>query len=180
MNKAVFLDRDGVINVEVDYVYKIEDFIFIEKTFEALKIIQDKGYQIVIVTNQSGIGRGYYTEEQFHVLTDWMLERFKEQGIKVASVYYCPHHPKNGIGVYKVDCECRKPKPGMILKAQKDLDIDLEQSYIIGDKISDVQSGIAAGIKHCVLVKSGHKISGEIDNSIKIYENLYDCVTKLL
>ena len=141
MNKAVFLDRDGVINVEVDYVYKIEDFIFIEKTFEALKIIQDKGYQIVIVTNQSGIGRGYYTEEQFHILTDWMLERFKEQGINVASVYYCPHHPKNGIGVYKVDCECRKPKPGMILKAQKDLDIDLEQSYIIGDKISDVQSG---------------------------------------
>jgi D-glycero-D-manno-heptose 1,7-bisphosphate phosphatase len=180
MNKAVFLDRDGVINVEIDYVYKIEEFEFIENTFEALKFIQEKGYQIVIVTNQSGIARGFYTEEQFQTLTDWMLEKFREQGINVAALYYCPHHPEKGIGKYKMDCECRKPKPGMILRAQKDLDIDLEQSYIVGDKISDVQSGLAAGIKNGVLVKSGHKLPENVDDSIKIYDNLYDCATKLL
>lgn len=146
MNKALFLDRDGVINVEKNYVFKIEDFEFIEGIFELIKTFQDKGYLIIVITNQAGIGRGYYTEEDFHKLNNWMIEQFKQRGITITDVYYCPYHPTHGIGEYLKDSYDRKPNPGMILKAGERYSIDLKQSVLIGDKDTDIKAGQAAGI----------------------------------
>lgn len=151
MNKALFLDRDGVINVEKNYVYKIEDFEFIDGIFELVRSYQEQGYLIFVITNQAGIGRGYYTEDDFLNLTDWMLERFEEQGIKITEVYYCPYHPTHGIGEYLKDSIDRKPNPGMILKAKEKYDIDLGNSVLIGDKESDIEAGKAAGILKLIL-----------------------------
>ena len=147
MNKALFLDRDGVINVEKNYVYKIEDFEFIDGIFELAKSYQEKGFLIIVITNQAGIGRGYYTEEDFHKLNNWMIEQFKQRGIEITEVYYCPYHPTHGIGEYLKDSYDRKPNPGMILKAQEKYNIDLSQSILIGDKESDIEAGRNAGIK---------------------------------
>lgn len=154
MNKALFLDRDGVINVEKNYVYKIEDFEFIDGIFKLAKKYQDEGYLIIVITNQAGIGRGYYTEEDFCRLTDWMAKEFENNGVHIAKVYYCPHHPKYGIGDYRKDCICRKPKPGMIFKAQEEFNIDLGQSVLIGDKESDIEAGRRAGVGSNILKTS--------------------------
>jgi D-glycero-D-manno-heptose 1,7-bisphosphate phosphatase len=111
-----------------------------------------KGYEIFVITNQSGIARGKYTVEQFNQLTLWMVEQFKSKGIVIADVYYCPHHPVKGVGEYKVACDCRKPEPGMILSAAKKYDIDLAKSIFIGDKVSDMQAAERAGIKSRILL----------------------------
>lgn len=153
-NKAVFLDRDGVINVEKNYVHKIEDFEFMDGIFDLLRYFQEKGYLLIIITNQAGIGRGYYTEEQFHILNTWMLKKFEEENIHITKVYYCPHHPKYGIGDYKKDSFDRKPNPGMILRAKSEFNIDLENCILIGDKESDIQAGLNAGIKMNILINS--------------------------
>lgn len=142
MNKALFLDRDGVINVEKDYLHKIKDFEFIDGIFRVCKYYQDQGYKIFVVTNQSGIARGYYSEEDFRLITNWMLNEFKVLGIYISHVYYCPHHPD-----ITGECECRKPKPGMLLEASQDFNIDLNSSIIIGDKERDIEAGINAGVK---------------------------------
>lgn len=157
MNKALFLDRDGVINVEKNYVYKIEDFEFVEGIFEVLKYFQDKGYLLIVITNQAGIGRGYYTEEDFHVLNNWMLEEFKKKEIHITKVYYCPYHPEHGIGEYKRDSLDRKPNSGMILQAQKEFNIDLSASILVGDKESDVEAGLRAGIVSNILIRDLEK-----------------------
>ena len=170
---AVFLDRDGVINVEKDYVYTIDEFEFIEDSIEALKIIQDKGYALVVVTNQSGIARGYYTEEDFLKLTEWMDWCLIDRGVTLDGIYYCPHHPEKGIGKYKVDCNCRKPKAGLIFDAVKQLDIDLGRSVMVGDKVSDIECGKNAGIKRNYLVRSGHAISAEDEKKATgVYKDL--------
>lgn len=137
MNKAVFLDRDGTINVEKHYLHKTEDFEFLPGVIEGLKMLQDAGYLLVIVTNQSGIGRGYYSEEDFLNLNRWMLEKLHSKGVNITKVYYCPHLPDATVEKYRVDCECRKPKLGMYLQAMRDLNIDFGESYAIGDKIRD-------------------------------------------
>lgn len=137
MNKAIFLDRDGTINVEKHYLHKIEDFEFLPGVINGLNMLQDAGYLLVIITNQSGIGRGYYTEDDFHKLNDWMLHELKNNGINISKVYYCPHLPDAAIEEYRKDCECRKPKLGMYNQAIKDLNISLDGSYAIGDKIRD-------------------------------------------
>jgi D-glycero-D-manno-heptose 1,7-bisphosphate phosphatase len=142
MNKALFLDRDGVINKEYNYVFRIEDFEFVPGIFELCENYQKKGYLIIVITNQAGIARGYYTEDSFNLLTNWMLGEFNKKGIKISKVYFCPHHPE-----ITGECECRKPKPGMILKAAHDFDIDIENSILIGDKDSDILAGKNAGIK---------------------------------
>jgi len=144
--KAIFLDRDGVINVDHGYVGSIKDFEFISGVFEALRMLQKKGYKLFIVTNQSGIGRGYYSEEDFLKLTEWMLQRFEEEGIRIEEVAYCPHHPDAG-------CSCRKPEPGMIEKLARMYGIDLKNSYMIGDKPSDVEAGRRAGVGHQILLQ---------------------------
>lgn len=137
MNKVVFLDRDGTINVEKHYLHKIEDFEFLPNAIEGLRLLRDAGYLLVIVTNQSGIGRGYYTEKDFHLLNNWMLEALRCQGVEISKVYFCPHLPDAWVEEYRVDCGCRKPKLGMYQQAIADLDIDVNLSFAVGDKIRD-------------------------------------------
>ncbi len=137
MNKAIFLDRDGTINVEKHYLYKIEDFEFLPGVVDALRDLQRAGYLLIIITNQSGIGRGYYTETDFQKLNDWMVSTLKEQGVSIADVYYCPHLPDAQVPEYRKECNCRKPKLGMYQQAILDYNIQIDQSYAIGDKIRD-------------------------------------------
>lgn len=146
MKKALFLDRDGVINIEKDYLYKIEDFEFIDGIFEVCKKYQDLGYAIIVVTNQSGIARGMYTERNFRQLTRWMHAQFLAQGITLTAVYHCPHHPE-----ISGECECRKPKPGMFLEAQEEHNIDLKNSLLIGDKERDIEAALNAGLQESYL-----------------------------
>ena len=140
-NKALFLDRDGVVNIEKNYVYKIEDFEFIEGIFEFCSYFQRNGYLIFIITNQAGIARGFYSTDDFKGLTDWMLSQFEKRDIYISKVYYCPHHPD-----ITGPCDCRKPKPGMILQAEEEFYLDLQQSILVGDFESDIKAGEIAGI----------------------------------
>lgn len=158
MTKALFLDRDGIINIDHGYVHKIEDFEFVEGIFELCQLAVAKGYDIFVITNQAGIARGLYTVADFNTLTSWMSEQFKKQGITIQEVFYCPHHPTKGINEFKMSCQCRKPAPGMILQAQEKYTIDLEQSIFIGDKPSDMQAAEAAGISNRILVASRYLI----------------------
>jgi D-glycero-D-manno-heptose 1,7-bisphosphate phosphatase len=145
-NKALFLDRDGVINVERGYVFRRESFEFIPGIFELCRAAQSLGYVLVVVTNQAGIARGYYSESEFDNLTKWMMTRFAEERVSIARLYYCPYHPVFGIGEYKRDSSDRKPNPGMLLQAQSDLNLDFGSSILIGDKPSDIEAGCAAGV----------------------------------
>ena len=142
LQKALFLDRDGVINVEKEYLYKIEDFEFIEGIFELCLHYQKLGFIIIVVTNQSGIARKYYSEEDFTILTEWMIGEFLKKGVVISKVYHCPHHPK-----ISGECSCRKPKAGMFLEAQKEFGIDMQNSIMVGDKERDVEAGLNAGVK---------------------------------
>jgi D-glycero-D-manno-heptose 1,7-bisphosphate phosphatase len=156
---ALFLDRDGVINVETNYVYRIDDFVFIDGIFDLCRSAMANRMAIVIVTNQAGIGRGYYTEAQFHRLSDWMCECFTAEGIAVAGVYYCPYHPEHGIGDYKADSFDRKPNPGMILRARDELGLSLKDSILVGDKASDIAAAKAANVGRTVLMAPMHVVS---------------------
>jgi len=138
MNKVVFLDRDGTINVDKKYLFRIEDFEYLPGAVEGLKLLQDAGFVLIIVTNQSGIARGYYDENDFLKLNDWMIHDLADKGVKISKVYYCPHHPNALFEKYKIECECRKPKLGMYEKAIREFDIDLSKSFAIGDKIRDI------------------------------------------
>ena len=155
--KTIFLDRDGVINKEVNYLYRIEEFVFLDGIFEACNYFQSIGFEIIIITNQSGISQGFYSKNDFKILTDWMLEQFQNKNIKILDIFYCPHGQNS-------HCNCRKPMPGMILEAQKKHGIDLNLSWMIGDKESDIISANAAGVKNTILLRSGHKID---ENSSK-------------
>ncbi len=157
--KAIFLDRDGVINIEKDYLYKIEDFEFIDGLFEALRYLQSLDYKLFVITNQSGIGRGYYKEDDFIALTKWMVEQFKNKDITISQVEYCPHAPE-------AECRCRKPKIGMIENIAKNFEIDFAHSWIIGDKESDIECGKNSGIKNTIQVKSGHTFEHSIANFV--------------
>jgi D,D-heptose 1,7-bisphosphate phosphatase len=152
-NKALFLDRDGVINIDYGYVHKKEDFHFINGIFELCQKAQNDGYLIIIVTNQSGIAKGYYTEEQFLELTKWMEDKFKQKDIFITKTYYCPYHTNARIAQYKKDSQDRKPNPGMLLKAIKEFNIDPRESILIGDKESDVLAAKNAQIKEKVYLK---------------------------
>jgi len=167
-NKVLFLDRDGVINEEYNYVYKIKDFHFCDGIFELCKYYQDNGYIIVVITNQAGIARGYYTEEDFNILTEWMIKEFNENGINIAKVYFCPHHPE-----FTGNCTCRKPNPGMILDAQKEFNIDLCESILIGDKESDIKAGKNAGIGRSILIGSNKDTNATVQ-----YDTLKNCSDK--
>jgi D-glycero-D-manno-heptose 1,7-bisphosphate phosphatase len=150
-NKALFLDRDGVINSDFGYVHKKENFEFLDDIFEIVSEAIRVGFKIFVVTNQAGIARGYYDEEQFKNLTSWMLEEFEKKGCCIDKVYYSPYHPFKGIGSYKKDHWSRKPNPGMILQAKDEFNIDLGNSIIIGDNESDMIAGIRAGIANLIL-----------------------------
>jgi len=155
VNRAVFLDRDGVINKDTGYVHLVDDFEYIDGVFDACLALKKMGYLLVVVTNQSGIARGMYSEDDFHSLTEWMDWNFADKGVDLDGIYYCPHHPEKGIGEYKQDCDCRKPKPGMLLDAAKFLKIDLANSIMVGDKADDMRAAKAAGIGKSILVRSG-------------------------
>ncbi len=162
-NKALFLDRDGVINVERGYVHRRESFEFIPGIFVLCRAAQGLGYLLVVATNQAGIARGYYSESNFSDLTDWMMAQFKEKQVSITRVYYCPCHPIFGVGPYKYDSPDRKPNPGMLLRAQSDLDLDLGASILIGDKLSDIQAGCAAGVGTRILLSS-ERVESEPQN----------------
>lgn len=151
-NKALFLDRDGVINVEKNYVCKIEDFEFMDGIFDVMCHFQERGYLLIVITNQAGIGRGYYTEEEFNRLNEWMIQQLANNGVHITQVYYCPYHSEHGIGGYKQDSFDRKPNPGMLLKAAEDHKLDMQNSILLGDKESDIQAGINAGLSRNVLL----------------------------
>ncbi|SFM62199.1 D-glycero-beta-D-manno-heptose 1,7-bisphosphate 7-phosphatase [Marinobacter zhejiangensis] len=155
--KAVFLDRDGVINVDHGYVHKPDDFEFVEGIFDACRHFQSLGYLLIVVTNQSGIARGMYNEQQFQALTEWMTDRFRDEGVTISQVYHCPHHPDYGSEAER-HCSCRKPEPGMILQGLKEFDLDPAQCIMIGDKRGDMEAAEAAGLGRKILVKSGQSL----------------------
>jgi D-glycero-D-manno-heptose 1,7-bisphosphate phosphatase len=144
--RALFLDRDGVININHGYVHTVEKFEFIDGIFDLVRTAHANNLKVVVITNQAGIGRGFYSEYQFHELTSWMCKEFMNAGAPIDKVYFSPFHPTEGLGKYKKDDFSRKPNPGMILQAQQELGLDLENSILIGDKGSDIQAGIAAGL----------------------------------
>jgi D-glycero-D-manno-heptose 1,7-bisphosphate phosphatase len=158
--RALFLDRDGVINVEKNYVHRAEDFEFLPGIFELCATAKGLGFRLIVITNQAGIGRGYYDEAEFQRLTGWMLRQFQERGIPIDRVYHCPYHPTAGVGEYRRDSFDRKPNPGMLLKAQRDFGLDLSQCVLVGDKDSDIEAGRAAGIGYLVRLGHGPKKGG--------------------
>lgn len=171
--KALFLDRDGIINIDSGYVHKKEKFIFLKEIFLLCIEAQKLNLQIIVITNQAGIGRGYYTKKDFHILNDWMVNEFKSRGIKILDVFYCPYHPIHGIGEYKKESECRKPKPGMLLKAAIKYDLDLSKSCLIGDKPSDVEAGLSAGLKHLIIYNNKIKYN---KNEIHVIKELSEAI----
>lgn len=148
--RAVFLDRDGVINVEMNYLSNPDDFIFIEGSIEALKILKQKGFHLIVITNQAGIARGYFTEKILKEIHDKMKKILLENDVVLDDIFYCPHHPE-----FTGPCDCRKPKPGLILKAEKKYKLDLQNSFMVGDTLRDIETGLNA---HCktVLVLTGY------------------------
>ena len=167
--KTIFLDRDGVINKEINYLYKIEDFKFISGVFEACQYLRKLNYEIIIVTNQSGIGKGIYQKVDFLTLMKWMIKQFKNQSIEILDVFFCPHNPSS-------NCKCRKPKPGMLLESFDKYRIDMNHSWMIGDKESDIQAANKAGIENTILVKSGHKINETNSKAKYIIESIKESV----
>lgn len=158
MRKCLFLDRDGVINKDTGYVHKIENFIFEENIFEICRFFQKQSFHIIVITNQAGIAKGFYDIKAYYKLTKWMLEKFIDEGISLSRVYYDPTHPQGIIDKYRKISFFRKPNPGMILKAQTDYNLDLNQSFLIGDRDSDIQAGVSAGIKYNFRLKSKYPV----------------------
>ncbi|MGQ8363877.1 D-glycero-beta-D-manno-heptose 1,7-bisphosphate 7-phosphatase [Glaciecola sp. 1036] len=149
--KALFLDRDGVINVNHGYVFNQQMFEWIPGIFELVKQAKQQAYLVIVVTNQSGIGRGYYSEQDFQQLTQWMLSEFDKQGCSLTDIYYCPHHPKDALGIYKQQCDCRKPAPGMINQAVAQYSLNPEHCVMVGDKAGDMQAAFSAQIGRRIL-----------------------------
>ena len=146
MNKAVFFDRDGTLNVDTGYLHRIEDFVWIEGAKEAIKYVNDKGYLAILVTNQSGVARGYYPEEDVRKIYDWMNAELAEIGAHLDALYYCPHHPQGKIPAYTCDCRCRKPDTGMVDEACSEFQIDRSKSYLVGDGDRDIECAQKAGL----------------------------------
>ncbi len=157
-NKAAFIDRDGVINEERNYVHRISDFVLLPGAIEGLILLRDAGYRLIVVTNQAGIARGYYEQDEMDRLHDHMRELLAEQGVSLDTIYFCPHHPQGSIEHLAIECNCRKPSPGMLLQAAKEFDLDLASSVMIGDKLSDVQAGKRAHVGRTIVVESGHDL----------------------
>ena len=189
MEKYIFLDRDGTINVEKHYLHKIEDFEYENGVLEALEGLQKLGYKFIIVTNQAGIAKGYYTESDYLILEEFIENDLREKGIIIQKTYHCPHHPQ-GKSPYNVNCDCRKPKTGMFLEAIEEFDIDIENSYMVGDRFTDLKPADELGI-YPVLIKTGYgedqldaliqsdkTIEGKFKR-VMVVENLMDLLNKL-
>jgi len=177
-NKACFLDRDGVLIEEENYLSSPSDVTIFPKTIQALKILRKNGFKIIVITNQGGVAKGYYKEESIldvHKEIDRQLAKSK---LKIDKYYYCPHHPEGTVKKYSITCKCRKPSPGLILDAVKDFDINLSKSFLIGDKISDIEAAHNAGCS-AILVETGHgqeHVSKARTKNIAITENILEAV----
>tara|TARA_B110000211_G_scaffold199292_1_gene229640 strand:+ start:1097 stop:1639 length:543 start_codon:yes stop_codon:yes gene_type:complete len=158
--KALFLDRDGVINVDHGYVHTVEDFQFIDGIFDLCSSAIAKGYLIIVITNQAGIGRGLYSVSEFELLTDWMCKRFSAEGDSISKVYFSPYHPVHGLGIYKKDDFSRKPHPGMLIEAEADFNLRMSDCVLVGDKATDIQAGRAAGVGMNILLNSSEDSGG--------------------
>jgi D-glycero-D-manno-heptose 1,7-bisphosphate phosphatase len=163
MTKALFLDRDGVVNIDKEYLYKIDEFEFVDGIFDICKLFLKHNFILIIITNQSGIGRGYYTQKDFEVLNSWMIKQFAKQNIKISKTYFCPHTPQD-------DCVCRKPKAYMINQAVKKFDIDVSKSVLIGDKDSDIICGKTAKIAKTIYINHDKNTNSNIN--IKDFKEL--------
>lgn len=175
LHKAVFLDRDGVINEDRGYVYKIEDFHFIDGSLQACRRLHELGYKLIIATNQSGIGRGYFTESDYQALNSWMLTRFREQKIPISAVYYCPYHPQHGVGDYRRESPYRKPGPQMLLDAASEHRLDLHHSFLVGDKPSDLVAAREAGIARSYFIGRAEALPAEFKKT-SVFQSLYALV----
>lgn len=183
MKKAVFIDRDGAIIQEPPhYTYKLSQLELIDKSSEAIQLLNVNSYLVIVVSNQAGIARGYYKEDDAVIFNNAMKEQFAKAGAYIDAIYFCPHHPEATIEKYRIDCDCRKPKPGMLRRAEHDFSIDLNQSFIIGDKLSDIEAGRDAGCK-TIMVRTGHgieelkRVRVECDH---IANDVYDAVIYIL
>ena len=183
MNKAVFLDRDGVITQEPPhYAHRVDDLEFIPRSPEAIKLLNENHFMVIVVSNQSGIARGYYQEEDTATFNQAMEKRLAEIGARIDAIYYCPHHPEAKIDKYRIDCDCRKPKNGMFKMAEKSMNIDLKQSFIVGDRLSDIEAGRSVDCK-TILVKTGHGVQSLERDAITcdyITNDLYDAVERII
>ena len=183
MTAAAFLDRDGVINLDRDYVHRWEDFVFVPGAVAAVARLAEAGFRIVVVTNQSGIARGFYTQEQYIELTRRMIAAFAEQGVDIAAVYHCPHHPSGSVEPFARDCGCRKPAPGMLLRAAAEHGLSLADSILVGDRDSDIAAARAAGVGRAFLVRSDHvasRATGADTLPDAYFDDLAQCVDTLL
>ena len=170
--KSIFLDRDGVINRDINYLHKIEEFEFVDGVFEACKHFQSLNFKIIIITNQSGIGRGYFSEIEFMKITRWMIDEFNKNDVKISDIFHCPHAPES-------KCNCRKPKPGMFIEAKNKHNINMRKSWMIGDSERDVIAASSAGIKNTILVRSGHEIDEE-NSKAKFYLDSIKDISNLI
>jgi D-glycero-D-manno-heptose 1,7-bisphosphate phosphatase len=153
--RALFLDRDGVVNIDFGHVGTRERFVFMPDIFDLARAARAAGFEIIIVTNQAGIARGLYTEQDFRVLMDWVGDAFDRAGAPLRGVYHCPHHPTHGLGDLRIACSCRKPMPGLLLTAARAFSIDMPASIMIGDKESDMHAGHRAGVGTLFLLGEG-------------------------
>lgn len=172
MKRAVFLDRDGTINEEKEYLYRIEDFEFIPGVPRAIRLLNEAGFFVAVASNQSGVARGFYTEEDVQYLHRHIAGELAKEGARVDAWLYCPHHPQ-GRGSYALPCRCRKPLPGMLTEAARRFGIDLESSVMIGDKLADIEAGTAAGCRP-ILVRTGYGSAEEpsLPAGIEVYDDL--------
>jgi D-glycero-D-manno-heptose 1,7-bisphosphate phosphatase len=179
--RAAFIDRDGVLNEERAYVHRIEDFALLRGAVDALRALEAAGYRRVVVTNQSGIARGLYTEADYQRLTAQIRECLRAEGVTLDAIEHCPHLPDAPLPEYRRECECRKPAPGMLLKTIRALDIDPAASFLVGDRLSDVQAGRAAGVGRCFLVRTGCALPTEaLGAADGVYDDLLACVQDVL
>ncbi len=181
LRKAAFLDRDGVINLDRAYVHRWDEFEFVPGAIDAMRRLKQAGYVLVVVTNQSGLARGYYTEDQYQALTLAMKQALADAGAAVDAVYHCPHHPKGSVAGLDIDCDCRKPAPGMILRAARELKLSLAESILIGDKPSDIEAARAAGVGRAYIVQSDNvESSAGLSGADSAHADLQACVAALL
>jgi D-glycero-D-manno-heptose 1,7-bisphosphate phosphatase len=180
VKRAVFLDRDGTINIEKDYLYQAADFEFVAGAPEAIRLLNQAGLMVVVVTNQSGVARGYYTEEDVEILHRHIASELERADAHVDAWLYCPHHP-SGRGSYALPCDCRKPLPGMLKSAARRYDIDLQNSIMIGDKRADIEAGLAAGCR-TILVRTGYGAKEEpyVSSNTTVCDDLLAAVKSIL
>ncbi|WP_156478563.1 D-glycero-beta-D-manno-heptose 1,7-bisphosphate 7-phosphatase [Anaerosporomusa subterranea] len=178
MNRAIFLDRDGTINQDRGYIHKPSEFIFEYRAIEAISLLNQAGFIVIVVSNQAGIAHGHFSEQAVDCLHQWVSGQLALHGARIDAFYYCPHHP-NGQSRYRTKCDCRKPAPGMLLRAAADFSIDLAASWMVGDHRSDMEAGTAAGVTPVfVLTGHGKQELPHIATSTRQAENLYEAVTK--